>query len=421
MVDIGLYVVLGFLAASLLALMLVPSFWNRAVRLTRRRIEATMPMSVADIQADKDQLRAQFAIELRRLEVRLDRARDKAARELVETNKRRVEIARLRSDADGLKGRLQERDNANRVLEQTIRRRLPELESRVKSAKEAIAALEGSNHDLRNANLSQAEALKLARATINVQRSDVDQLRATLEVVSAPPRRPRSVAALADENKRLSTELSKLKEEFVQGTIGGRENELLRGEIGKLARQILAVAKAQGTPLPTYQEKPAAPLESADEIDAAPQAAALGVSGSVPDEAQDTRATKPEPELEVAAEETEAELEPVSEDLEESIETVSDDLEEELEPATDDLEEEIDSVAEDVEEEPAAPLAAKASEKLLFSATSDDFSPPQPEPEKRGSLAQILAARKEKRRSTPPRRTSLADRLKGVRAEASDG
>jgi hypothetical protein len=131
-------------------------------------------------------------------------------------------------------------------------------------------------------------------------------------------------------------------------------------------------------------------------------------------------ATEAEPELDAASEETEAELEAVSEDIEESIETVSDDFEEDLEPATDDLEEGIEPIAE-VEEEVAPPLAAKPSEKLLFSATSDDFSPPQPEPEKRGSLAQILAARKEKRRSAPPRRTSLADRLKGVRAEASDG
>jgi hypothetical protein len=228
------------------------------------------------------------------------------------------------------------------------------------------------------------------------------------------------VAALAEENKRLGTELSKLKEEFVQGTIGGRENELLRGEIGKLARQILTVAKAQGMPLPTYQERPAAPLESADEIEAEPQAAALGALGSFLEEAQDTRATEAEPELEAASEETEAELEAGSEDIEESIETISDDFEEDVEPATDDLEERIEPIAE-VEEEVAPPLAAKPSEKLLFSATSDDFSPPQPEPEKRGSLAQILAARKEKRRSAPPQRTSLADRLKGVRAEASDG
>ena len=99
MIDVAMYAALGFLVASLLALMLAPPLWNRAVRLTTRRIEATMPMSVADIQADKDQLRAEFAIELRRVEVALDKAKDKAARELVEANKRRVEIAEAQDGA----------------------------------------------------------------------------------------------------------------------------------------------------------------------------------------------------------------------------------------------------------------------------------------------------------------------------------
>lgn len=378
MVDIGLYVVLGFLAASLCALMLVPSFWNRAVRLTMRRMEATMPMSVADIQADKDQMRAQFAIELRRLEVRLERAREKAARELVETNKRRVEITRLRSDVEAQKGRLQERDNANRVLEQTIRRRLPELETRVKAAKEAISALEGSNLELRTANLSQAEALKLARATINVQRSDIDQLRATLEVVSAPPRRSRAAAALAEENKRLSTELSRLKEEFVRGTIGGRENELLRGEIKKLARQILTVSKAKGSPLsPAMATAPATP-EAGEVLDVEPASSVLAPNGAIPEEEPDTPA------------------------------------EQQPEPAAEPIPEEVPEQVEAKEEE------AEKEEKVIFSATSKDFSDDKPEDEKRGSLAQILAARRAKRRGGAPRRTSLTERLKGVRAEASD-
>src|SRR3990170_3369328 len=128
MIDIGMYVALGFLLASLLALMVAPAFWRRAVRLTRRRVEMTMPMSASDIQADKDQLRAEFAIELRRVEVALEKAKDKAARELIEANKRRVEIAVLNEEFATVKGRLQENENANRVLEQTIKRRLPDLD-----------------------------------------------------------------------------------------------------------------------------------------------------------------------------------------------------------------------------------------------------------------------------------------------------
>jgi hypothetical protein len=251
MIDVAMYAALGFLVASLLALMLAPPLWKRAVRLTTRRVEATMPMSVSDIQADKDQLRAEFAIELRRVEVARDKARDKAARELVEANKRRVEIAELKTAFDSVKGRLQEKENANRVLEQTVRRRLPELEASLKAAKQAMAELVAANAELRNAANSQAEALKLARTTLNSQRGDIDQLRGALGAEATSSRRSaKSDSELAKENRRLSAELSKLKEELTQGKVGGKENDLLRRELGTLAKQILAVAKTQGTALP---------------------------------------------------------------------------------------------------------------------------------------------------------------------------
>jgi len=247
MIDIGMYVALGFLLASLLALMVAPAFWKRAVRLTRRRVEMTMPMSAADIQADKDQLRAEFAIELRRVEVALEKAKDKAARELVEANKRRVEISEINTELEGIKGRLNEKENANRVLEQTIRRRLPELEGRLKAAKEAMAELEAANAELRNTAGAQAEALKLARSTLSSQRGDIDQLRGALEGEASSTRRSaKSDATLAKENRRLSAELSKLKQVLADGRIGGNENGLLRDELGKLASQVLAVVKAQG-------------------------------------------------------------------------------------------------------------------------------------------------------------------------------
>jgi hypothetical protein len=270
MIDIGMYAALGFLLASLLALMLVPAFWNRAVRLTTKRIEATMPMSIADIEADKDQLRAEYAIELRRVEVALDKAKEKATRELVEANKRRVEIGDLKADMEAVKANLQEKENANRVLEQTIRRRLPELEQSLKAAREVIAQLEAANAELRATGANQAEALRAARSTLSVQRGDIDQLRGALEVEDAASRRLfKSDSAIAKENRRLSAELSKLKEELVHGKIGGKENELLSAELNKLARQVLAVASAQGTVLPEFA---AAPTESLPE----PAAAANG-------------------------------------------------------------------------------------------------------------------------------------------------
>ena len=67
-----------FLVASLFGLVLIPLVHNRAVRLTMRRLEAATPLSMAEIQADKDQLRAEFAMSTRRLEMsrRADEGQD---------------------------------------------------------------------------------------------------------------------------------------------------------------------------------------------------------------------------------------------------------------------------------------------------------------------------------------------------------
>ena len=150
MIEWLMFGALGFLLGCLLALMLAPPLWNRAVKLTTRRLEATMPMSLIDIQADKDQLRAEFAIELRKVEVALDKAKEKAARELIEANKRRVDIQVLNTELGTVRNQLQENENANRVLQQTIKRRLPDLDSRLKAAKKALAELEAVNAELRN-------------------------------------------------------------------------------------------------------------------------------------------------------------------------------------------------------------------------------------------------------------------------------
>jgi hypothetical protein len=247
MIEWLMFGALGFLLGCLLALMLTPPLWNRAVKLTTRKLEATMPMSLNDIQADKDQLRAEFAIELRKVEVALDKAKEKAARELIEANKRRVEIAVLNSDLASAKSQLQENESANRVLQQTIKRRLPDLDSRLKAAKKALAELESVNAELRTTVASQSEALKTARTTLHNQRADIDRLRTALESGSGGGLRGlgKPDARTLAESQRLSAELSNVHEELERARASAEENMLLRRELSRLASQILNMARAQ--------------------------------------------------------------------------------------------------------------------------------------------------------------------------------
>jgi hypothetical protein len=70
MIESSMYFGIGLLCGALIGLVLIPLVHARAVRLTRRRLEAVLPESMAEVQAEKDLLRAEFAMSTRRLEMR---------------------------------------------------------------------------------------------------------------------------------------------------------------------------------------------------------------------------------------------------------------------------------------------------------------------------------------------------------------
>ncbi|WP_147290456.1 hypothetical protein [Pannonibacter phragmitetus] len=80
MIEAAMYGLLGFLAASLLGLAVLSAVWKRAVRLTREAVLATTPTSYREIMAARDTLRAEHAVELRRLERELSRLKEESTR-----------------------------------------------------------------------------------------------------------------------------------------------------------------------------------------------------------------------------------------------------------------------------------------------------------------------------------------------------
>jgi hypothetical protein len=386
MIDMAMYAALGFLVASLLALILAAPLWRRAVRLTTRRIEATLPMSVTDIQADKDQLRAEYAIALRRVEVALDKAKDKAARELVHANKRKVEISILNEELAGAKAKLEENANANRVLEQTIKRRLPDLEARIKAAKEAIAELESTNRELRSTVSSQASALKEARALVQTQRGEVEELRTSIEGGGGPLMRrlAKSDPELAKDNQRLNVELSRLKEEIARHKANTGENVALRRELDKLAKQLLVAAlppaevEAVVMEASFVREEPAFPPQVEE-----------------PELAQVEQEPAPqEPEPETAPEE------PL--------------IEPALEPALYGANGGHGAEASALETAPASEPEPEAEPETQ----SADDGPTESEP--RGSIAKRFAARRARRQAAKGRGRSLTERLKDIPVDAPE-
>jgi chromosome segregation ATPase len=96
MIEPIMYFGIGFLVAALVGLVIVPLVHGRAVRLTMRRLEAATPLSMAEIQADKDQLRAEFAMSTRRLEMSVENLKTKSTSQLAELGKKGDAVNRLK-------------------------------------------------------------------------------------------------------------------------------------------------------------------------------------------------------------------------------------------------------------------------------------------------------------------------------------
>jgi hypothetical protein len=184
-IQSAMLVALGFLAASLLGLLLASAFWGRAVRLTTARIKQSLPVSEQEIQADRDRLRAEYAIKVHKLETHLEQAKLARARQLVELNRRDASISTLETNVGELKAELEEHQNARHVLEQTIADRLPKVEARLGEAKRLIISREREIAEL----LENAKRHKLAleeAASINAQQtSQIERLTSAVAARSA--------------------------------------------------------------------------------------------------------------------------------------------------------------------------------------------------------------------------------------------
>jgi len=94
-----MFVGIGFLGRGLAGYRRHPLVHARAVRLTMRRLEALTPLSMAEIQADKDQLRAEFAMSTRRLEMSVEQMKAKTTSQLAEIGKKSEAVGRLSSSS----------------------------------------------------------------------------------------------------------------------------------------------------------------------------------------------------------------------------------------------------------------------------------------------------------------------------------
>src|SRR5581483_7568485 len=141
MIEPVMYFGIGFLVAALLGLLFVPLVHNRAVRLTMKRLEAATPLSIAEIRADKDQLRAEFAMSTRRLEMSVEQMKAKTTSQLAELGKKSDAINRLKLELGEKTATIFALEARDKALKDQLRVTEEELSFKVNAMRDAERAL----------------------------------------------------------------------------------------------------------------------------------------------------------------------------------------------------------------------------------------------------------------------------------------
>ncbi len=252
MIESIMYFAGGFLVATLLALALISSVHRRAVRLTYRRLEDSIPVSLTEIQADRDKLRAEFAMSTRRLEMTVEQLeatvtsqRGEIARKSDAIAKLKAQLAEKNAVADELGAKLKSLSIENRETEQ-------EHAAQSAAAEATALALAAREAELAKAALDINE-LTLTNETQKVEiallKTQIEQFRARITELE---RDAEDAAQRLFKERATVSALTKALEEKREADDTQRaeraEDELLRERIADIAAQVAHMSMNEAGP-----------------------------------------------------------------------------------------------------------------------------------------------------------------------------
>src|SRR6202030_3326177 len=164
MVEPIMYLAIGFLVSMLFGLMIVPLVHNRAVRLTTKRLEAATPLSMAEIQADKDQLRAEFAMSARRLEMSVDQLKNKTTSQLAELGKKSDAINRMKIELGEKNATIFALEAREKAIKEQLRATEEEFYTKAEALRAAEQALADKQSDLAKINVELSDRSMMAES-----------------------------------------------------------------------------------------------------------------------------------------------------------------------------------------------------------------------------------------------------------------
>lgn len=303
MIQSALFFILGILVAVFVAVLLGPSVWRRAFFLARRQVQAELPMTLAEIRADRDALRAEHAVSAARLEqsLRLERAEAAARKIQIDRQSEALKkIPQLEQQIAELEARLAGREQAlqamsaekDTALEESsivqaererLQNHLSALETLADTLRIEITAQETENGKLMAEMRGMRRDRKDAAARFNELST---QLTAAQTELKSEKRRN---SELQQKLEKLISELSDAQEKLERHMRNGasspddiaavsdfsRENAALREEMAVLAaRMVAATAEKEGAGSPIHALVGAEDAAEDAELDGRPKSLA---------------------------------------------------------------------------------------------------------------------------------------------------
>ncbi|GJM02831.1 MAG: hypothetical protein DHS20C08_13320 [Rhodomicrobium sp.] len=232
---------LGAFIAVLIAIAIAPLIWARASIVTRQQIVSTLPLNEFEIRASRDHLRAEHAIKAHRLESKLEQAEQVNARQLIEINRRELQIHEINNQIIELKQEIAEKNSQNIVLLQNIDRKVPALEDRAERLMAVLIEREREMDALKRHGIHSFSHDNEDDDDFYYSTEEIEQMREELgeEVEMSPaPRRTiiENAESIHEENRDLLKKVAKLQARVMK--LEGRESNetnLLRAEMQNIA------------------------------------------------------------------------------------------------------------------------------------------------------------------------------------------
>lgn len=211
MIELILFVALGFLVAALIGMVVAPSIYRRVVKLTERRMRSTVPLNAAEIKAAKDMERAAFAAENARISVELRNEREQLTENRAGNSRLSDTVIKMRSQNAELQGNLDGLKEESGNLRSNLRIE----ESKLEKAQGTLKAAQKHNDDKEKQILSlldkanylstEMDSLRIESAT---KETESENLRSTINSLRNEHRRLRNnQSELQNKADRLEVEL----------------------------------------------------------------------------------------------------------------------------------------------------------------------------------------------------------------------